>query len=246
MTFTKYRYDKESNQMVEKHTFKEIFSENWDSFVLAMKEKGKDIRPVIHEEIEKLINCQNPTMGTALYLCEDCNRIKHVPFTCKSRFCNTCGAKYSSERALNMSSVLIKGEHRHVVFTIPEELRSFFARDRGLLDVLFESVSETIYFNFRKRNKSLNYTPGFISVLHSFGRDLKWNPHIHVILCTKAVSKRNTWKAFNHFNYESLRKSWQYCLLKNLQQKIQTDDFKKLVDHLYKENKNGFYVGFHS
>jgi predicted nucleic acid-binding Zn ribbon protein len=122
----KYRYCPAINQNVEIFTFKEIFSEHWNSFVEAMEAKGKFIRPVIHEEIDKIINCQNPKMGTALYQCEDCGRIKHVPFTCKSRFCNTCGAKYSSQRAINMSSVLLKGEHRHVVFTIPEELRSFF------------------------------------------------------------------------------------------------------------------------
>jgi hypothetical protein len=86
--------------------------------------------------------------------------------------------------------------------------------------VLFNSVSETLCFCFQRLNKTLNYTPGFISVLHTFGRDLKWNPHIHVILSTKAVSKFNTWENFKHIHYESLRKSWQYCLLKNMQKKI--------------------------
>ena len=238
----KYRYCAESNQMVEKFTFKEIFSENWEAFVEIMSAKNKTIRTVIHEEIQKLINCQNPKMGTAVYLCEDCHRVKHVPFTCKSRFCNTCGAKYSTDRALSMSSVLIKGEHRYVVFTIPQELRSFFRSQRRLLDVLFESVSDTLMFYFRNRNKSLNYTTGFISVLHTFGRDLKRNPHIHVILCTQTVSKYNTWKSFSHINYESLRKSWQYCLLRNLGRKIDTPEFKSLTDKLYQENKNGFYV----
>lgn len=55
---------------------------------------------------------------------------------------------------------------------------------------------------FHKDNKTELFTPGFILVLHTFGRDLKWNPHIH-------------------------------CLLSS---------FKKVVSHVYSNNKNGFYI----
>ena len=175
-------------------------------------------------------------------MCPKCNHIKHVPFTCKSRFCNTCGAKYSEDRALNMSAKLLDNEHRHVVFTIAEELRPYFAHDRSLLHCLFEAVADTLFFSFGKRNKAENYTPGFICVLHTFGRDLKWNTHIHVILCTSAVSRYGKWKNFNHINYEGLRKSWQFCLLRLMNSKIQTPEFKCLVDKLYASYNNGFYV----
>lgn len=236
------RYCPETNAVVPRYTFKEIFDDHWETFMQAMLATGKTIRPVIHEEVRKIINCQNPKMGTAVYLCGKCDRIKHVPFTCKSRFCNTCGVKYSENRAINMSSTLMNADHRHVVFTIPRELRRIFAHDRNLLNLLFKSASEAIFFYFANRNKSLDYTPGFISVLHTFGRDLKWNPHIHMVLCTEAVDKFGNWKAFPHIHYESMRKSWQFTLLKNLREVFPTPQFKLLVDALYKNNKNGFYV----
>ena len=37
-------------------------------------------------------------------------------------------------------------------------------------------------------NKSQKFTPGFISVLHTFGRDLKWNPHIHCLISEGGLS----------------------------------------------------------
>ena len=236
------RYHTVDNKIERKFTIKEIFQENWDEFKKEMNQKGKPIRSVINKEVEKIIDCQNPKKGHAIYLCPECDRVKHVPFTCKSRFCNTCGAKYSSDRALNMSAKLIDCEHRHVVFTIAEELRPYFAYDRTLLSILFEAVADTLTFCFAKRNKSLNFTPGFISVLHTFGRDLKWNPHIHVILSTDAISDNGFWKSFKHINYEGLRRSWQFCLLKLMSEKIKSPDFKKLVDKLYAEHKAGFYV----
>lgn len=236
------KYHVVDNKFVQKFTIKEIFQENWDHFVCAMYGDGKPIRPVVKKEINKIIDCQNPKKGHALYYCPKCLRTKQVPFTCKSRFCNSCGAKYSADRSFSMSAKLLDCEHRHVVFTIAEELRYYFAHDRCLLHLLFEAVENTISFHFSKRNKAENFTPGFICVLHTFGRDLKWNPHIHVILSTKALGNSGTWKHFAHINYASLRKSWQYSLLKLMTQKIKTTAFKLLVDKLYNNHKNGFYV----
>jgi len=172
-TEQKYRYDATSNRMVRAYTIKEIFQDNWDNFVISMAKRGKTIRPTIMEEVAKIIGCQDPKNGFALYSCPDCGVQKRVPFTCKSRFCNTCGAKYSKDRALAMSKTLLKAPHRHVVFTIPEELRPYFAKDRSLLNILFEAAAETIEYRFYITNKSEKYVPGMISTLHTFGRDLK-------------------------------------------------------------------------
>ena len=101
---------------------------------------------------------------------------------CKSRFCPSCGNLYSRKRATAMSFKLVKCRHRHCVFTIPEELRRYFRKDRELLNCLFHAVRDVILRMFYKMNKAENFTPGFICVLHTFGRDLKWNPHIHVLL----------------------------------------------------------------
>jgi len=207
-----------------------------------MKKQGKPIRKTILDEVEKIIGCQDPKNGFTLYACPKCNVEKWVPFTCKSRFCNCCGVKYSKDRALNMSAKLLKCSHRHIVFTVPEELRKYFAYDRSLLNLLFEAAAETITYRFNDRNKSENYVPGMICVLHTFGRDLKWNPHIHMILCEEAIGNSNIWKKFNHINYEGLRRSWQFSILKRLLEKIEDPSFKPLVDKLYKDHKFGFYV----
>jgi hypothetical protein len=172
-TEKKYRYDANENKMVKKYTIKEILQDNWDDFQQEMAAQGKQIRKTIIEEVDKVINCQNPDKGFALYACPTCHIQKRVPFTCKSRFCNCCGAKYSKNRALAMESVMLKCSHRHVVLTIPEELRNYFAHDRTLLNQLFSAANNTVSYYFNARNKTENYVPGSICVLHTFGRDLK-------------------------------------------------------------------------
>jgi len=168
-----YRYDATNNKMAKKYTIKKILQNNWNKFVSEMALQGKQIRKTILEEVDKVINCQNPDKGFALYTCPTCHVQKYVFFTCKSRFCNCCGAKYSKERALAMESIMLKCSHRHVVFTIPEELRKYFAHNRTLLNLLFTAANNTVSYYFNARNKTENYVPGSICILHTFGRDLK-------------------------------------------------------------------------
>jgi hypothetical protein len=216
---------------------KDIFADNWDAFL----ELGHPIRPAVLKNVDKIIKCGDPSMGHAIYHCDHCNSIKHVYFTCKSRFCNSCGSKYIQDRANSISSKLINCKHRHIVFTIPMELRIFFIRNRKLLNLLFEASSKTILSWCFEQNKSENFKPGFISTLHTFGRDLKWNPHIHMIITEGASGTKTIWKKISHFPFNMLRKKWQAILL-NLLHKHLGNSFYKLKSFLFKNYSNGFYV----
>lgn len=142
-----------NNQIAPKYTIKEILSDHWEDFAEVMENQGKPLRQVITDEVEKVIYCQDISKGFSLYSCPKCYETKIVPFTCKSRFCNCCGAKYAKDRALSMSAKLLDCNHRHVVFTIPQELRKYFANDRSLLNLLFEAASDTIFFGLARQIK---------------------------------------------------------------------------------------------
>lgn len=96
------------------------------------------------ENIDKMINCGDPSFGGAMYGCPHCGKLKFVPFRCHSRFCPTCGNKYAMDHTTSMSFKLVHVQHRHCVFTIDENLRDFFLKDRSLLNCLFHSVSSVI------------------------------------------------------------------------------------------------------
>ena len=145
------------------------------------------------------------------------------------------------ERTTNMSFKLIDVRHRHCVFTIDENLRDFFLQDRSLLNCLFHAVSSVVLRMFHKQNKSRNFTPGFIMVLHTFGRDLKWNPHIHCLITEGGYSDDGFWKNINHFNYNYLRNAFRTALL-NEMETLLGPSFKKVKAKCYTDHKQGFYV----
>ena len=43
-------------------------------------------RPVVMENIEKVIHCGDPSFGGAMYGCSHCGTLKFVPFRCHSKF----------------------------------------------------------------------------------------------------------------------------------------------------------------
>ena len=95
-----------------------IFTDYYEEIKYTLHPRAAEM-----ENIEKMINCGDPSFGGAMYGCPHCGKLKFVPFRCHSRFCPTCGNKYSMERTTNMSFKLVHTQHRHCVFTIDESLR---------------------------------------------------------------------------------------------------------------------------
>lgn len=94
---------------------------------------------------------------------------------------------------------------------------------------------------FHEINKSKNFVPSFICVLHTFGRPLEWTPHIHRLISEGGFYDDGFWRVVRHFNYTLLRKSFQTALLNEMKKRI-GPSFKKTKASIYKKDKNGFYV----
>lgn len=224
-------------------TIKQIFIDNWDKFIL--ENPNLNIRSVVFEEVNRIMNCGNPKLGYALYYCEHCNKFVDVPFRCKSRFCNTCGVKYAQDRAFTISKKIIRCKHRHMVFTIPEQLRIFFLEDRNLLNGLFNAASHAVLSWFYERAKSQKFTPGIMCTLHTFGRDFKCNPHIHMLCTEGGAGNTEVFRIIKHIPFNTLRFRWQKLLLSYLSTNLplsKQKSFKRLKDFLYSNYDNGFYV----
>lgn len=224
-------------------TIKQIFQDHWDNFVYDNNDIT--IRSVVFDEVEKIINCGNPDFGYALYICDHCKKSLKVPFRCKSRFCNTCGVKYAQDIALSMAKKSIRCQHRHIVFTMSDKLWPYFQKYRFLLNGLFQSASTAVLSWFHDLNKSQDFKPGLMCTLHTFGRDLKWNPHIHM-LCTEGGSGNiEVFRIVRHINFKALRFRWQKLILDYLSQNLPSFElpkFKQLKNSIYKNYENGFYV----
>lgn len=231
-----------------KITIQKIFVDNWDAFTRDPEVVRRGLRPIVTKEVDKMITCGTPDSGFEIYECPNCHKTHIICYTCKSRFCNSCGTKYAKLRAASISANTLSVKHRHIVFTIDERLRDYFLRDRNLLNIMFDSAKETLFYTFNRMNgKEHTFKPGFILTLHTFGRALNFNPHIHCLATEGGMNEESKYKSIKYINYETLRKSFMKQLLDNLKEYYSDNPkylkkIKLLINQLYKDNKNGFYV----
>lgn len=221
-------------------TLKNIFNDYWDNFLDFSNSKNLIIRDVVYRDVSRMMNCKTPSLGGSVFKCPQCGNIKYVFHTCKSRFCNSCGIKYAKQRSLAIQSKLISCNHRHLVFTISDILWPLFLENRDRLNLMFKAVSSTLLSWYKDKYKKINLKPGFILTLHTFGRDDKWNVHIHCLLSEFALGN-NAEKKMDFIPFDMLRKRFQKILLDLLENDIEPK-FKYIKNKIYSSYNNGFYV----
>lgn len=126
-----------------KYTIKQILKDNWNEFYSLYK---KRIRPVVIENVAKVMACGDKNiLGYNTYVCPECGAKKYVAHTCKSRFCNACGKVKNDDWVETAQTRLFNIPHKHLVFSIPWEIRLLFLREQASLN-LPTSICGSGYF----------------------------------------------------------------------------------------------------
>ena len=192
-----------------------------------------------------MLLCRDPLNGYAEYICPSCFEKKRVPFTCKCRFCTSCGKVYIDKWVDQTARSLFDVAHRHLVFTIPEQLRDIIFMDRSIIKIMMDCAAQTALEVLQ--SKGVDAVPGILAIVHTFGRDLKFNPHVHMLMTEGGLTSANQWIDIPFIPYGLLRKKWQYCLLTALKASLpKTRRNSRLIDSLFRANNKGFYVNAES
>lgn len=222
-------------------TINQIFSDNHNWDVYKFKHID-EIREVEIKEVEKMLRCQDDSRGYFLYYCSNCGDVKIIHLGCNSRVCTHCGRKYTDKWAERLARRTFDVTHRHVVMTIAEELRPFFKEHHELFKILMDcaidAISDMMSWTLDRR-----VTPGVIVIIHSYGKDMKFNPHIHCLVTEGGFRYNGEWVDLGIFPYKTLRKTWQYQVLTMFKKVIpDTPENRALIDYLFDAYPDGFYV----
>jgi hypothetical protein len=235
--------------MAAKITIKQILTsnQNWWTFYNLHKTK---LRDSIVFCIVKLLSCKHKIRGHQLYSCSNsqCRHTKYIPFTCKSRACSSCGKKATERWIQQQNHLLPNTAWQHITFTLPSELWDFFWFNRSLLNSIGKIAADSIKTLAHQKK----VTPGIFIALHTFGRDLKRNVHVHLSTTLGGLSEDLLqWKKL-YFPQATLMKIWRYQIITLFrqayqrqqliipptiqQQFLQASTFNQFLDHLYQKN----------
>ena len=125
--------------------FRQIFIDHWERWWDYCREEiPADQRAYAQKTVEKMMGCRNLQCGYARYVCLECHEEPIVPFSCKSRFCPSCGKVRTDEWVNRISKELLDVPHLHLTLTIAKEMRPYFDRDRSLLKLLLTTAADAV------------------------------------------------------------------------------------------------------
>jgi Putative transposase/Transposase zinc-binding domain len=156
--------------------------------------------PHVHHVITQLKKCKTSEMGYHLYKCndDDCAQYKYQYHGCRNRHCPQCGGFKKDQWIEDRRRELLPVGYYHVVFTLPHQLNTIILGNRQqLFKLLFNASAQTL-LAFGNDERHLGASPGIISVLHTWGQDLNFHPHVHCIVSGGGTVKNTggsyTWK----------------------------------------------------
>ncbi len=141
-----------------------------------------------------LSRCRTAALGGHVRRCPN-GHIDGVWYnSCHHRWCPQCNGLVGERWLEKQRSRLLACPHRHLIFTLPSELRMVFRlNEQAMSEALFQSVRETL-FELVGDERYVGGTAGFILARHTWGRSLSYHPHIHCLVTEGAISPGGQWR----------------------------------------------------
>ncbi|MGG6898230.1 IS91 family transposase [Rhizobium sp. BR 315] len=126
--------------------------------------------------------CRTARLGGHVQQCQDCEALRIAYNSCRNRHCPKCQGQASRDWLAARQADLLPVGYFHVVFTMPPAIAEIaFQNKQKVYAILFRAVAETLR-RLAADPRHLGAELGFIAVLHSWGQNLHYHPHIHCIV----------------------------------------------------------------
>jgi len=159
-----------------------------------------------------VVDCGTPALGREVYASD--NEEKRCYHRCKSRFCASCGYRATLEWLEYQEAALPDIPYTGIVFTMPRELWNIFKRNRHLLHDLPVLGADLIQQWIRMKYGA---TVLVIVVPHTFGGDLKFDTHLHILISAVGLSKlEGRWIPRIRLHKNALMRMWRYAVITHL------------------------------
>lgn len=144
-----------------------------------------------YKVVNALATCRSESLGSHVDTCDSCGHLELSYNSCRNRHCPKCQSAATSKWIDKQQQAILPIQYFHVVFTVPDTLNDLFLHNPLLCyKLLFKAASETLT-ELSKDSKHLGATIGFTSILHTWGQNLSFHPHLHCIVTGGGLNNTN-------------------------------------------------------
>jgi hypothetical protein len=153
-----------------------------------LREYGNEYRRVYSPSpaqcrvLRHIETCRTAALGGHKDTCTNCGYVRISYNSCRDRHCPKCQSLKRAEWLEERKKRLLPIPYFHVVFTLPSQLNALsLCNKRVLFDILFSSAAETLK-TIAADKKHLGAKIGFTAILHTWGQNLQFHPHLHCVV----------------------------------------------------------------
>src|SRR5919109_571985 len=140
-----------------------------------------------------IMRCRTALLGGHIDQCRQGGKDWGLSYTsCRDRHCPKCQAQSRQRWIEARQQELLATSYFHVVFTLPHLLNALIRQNpEELYNLLFRSVAETLT-EVAANTQHLGAEIGFFAILHTWGQNLLFHPHIHCVVPSGGLAPGRT------------------------------------------------------
>ena len=126
--------------------------------------------------------CRTQALGGHVEQCGHCSHIRVSYNSCRNRHCPKCQSLARARWLEQRKAELLPVEYFHVVFTLPEPIAAIALQNhKAVYSILFRATAETL-LTIARDPQHLGADIGFFAILHTWGQNLLFHPHLHCVV----------------------------------------------------------------
>ena len=170
--------------MTESYPIRQIFRGSFPSYLREHTVSIEQLRAA-----NAIMACKTGSLGVNASRCEECGHVEIHNSSCRNRHCPNCQAVLKELWIDQRRSEVLDAKYFHFVFTVPHDLNPLFLANQKLLySLLMQAASQTL-LTLARDKRYLGATPGIILVLHTWGQNLSFHPHVHCIVSGAGLTR---------------------------------------------------------
>lgn len=144
--------------------------------------------------LDAISKCRTSYMGGHVEACSSCGVVRTAFNSCRNRHCPQCGTIDKERWVLAREADLLPVRYFHVVFTVPDKLNRLFMNNQvPMYNLLFRTAWDVLS-GFGRDQKWIGGKIGATAILHSWGQNLQYHPHVHFIVPAGALMTGGRWR----------------------------------------------------
>jgi Putative transposase/Transposase zinc-binding domain len=149
----------------------------------AYRQKYAHRMPASHLRAMRAIEqCRTEALGGQVYRCPQCEQVQYSYHSCRNRHCPKCQNEKAQDWLDQQQALLLPVPYFLLTFTLPAAFNEVARSHQKLFYDLLFKTSAAATQQLAQEPRWLGGQVGMVGVLHTWGRNLAYHPHIHYLV----------------------------------------------------------------